>query len=225
LLSDDGVVVLEFIPFSCDPGEFLREIHLPQQIDISEDAVRFLERAQPLLRPKALYRECYIDGRDREGVVIEGVKLSSPSLSLLLAQVEKVFPYLATGGGEADRALVDDDPLHRYWIETLKEMALRRAIEEVKSRIESRRALEELSSISPGAADSDVWPLEQQIPLFSLFEGAQNRIGVALTPSCLMVPNKSVSGLFFPSKTSFQSCQLCRRENCPRRRAPYRGSV
>jgi hypothetical protein len=177
------------------------------------------------LRPKALYRECYIDGRDREGVVIAGVNLYSPSLSLILAQVEKVFPYLATGGDEADRVLEDDDPLHRYWIESLEEMALHSAIEEVKSRIESHRALEELSSISPGAADRDVWPLEQQIPLFSLFEGAQNRIGVALTASCLMVPKKSVSGLFFPSKTSFQSCQLCRRETCPRRRAPFRGSL
>jgi len=37
----------------------------------------------------------------------------------------------------------------------------------------------------------------------------QGSIGVALTDSCLMVPNKSVSGIFYPSVSGFESCQLC----------------
>jgi hypothetical protein len=36
-----------------------------------------------------------------------------------------------------------------------------------------------------------------------------------------MVPTKSVSGIIFPTEADFQSCQLCERENCPNRRAPY----
>ncbi len=36
-----------------------------------------------------------------------------------------------------------------------------------------------------------------------------------------MVPTKSVSGILFPAEESFASCQLCPRENCPNRRAPY----
>jgi hypothetical protein len=36
-----------------------------------------------------------------------------------------------------------------------------------------------------------------------------------------MVPNKSVSGLLYPSEDGFQSCQLCHREGCPNRRAPF----
>jgi hypothetical protein len=45
---------------------------------------------------------------------------------------------------------------------------------------------------------------------------------VRLTESMLMIPRKSVSGIFFPSEEGFVACQLCERENCPSRKAPFR---
>jgi len=36
-----------------------------------------------------------------------------------------------------------------------------------------------------------------------------------------MIPNKSVSGLFFPTEVPFESCMVCRRPHCPGRKAPY----
>jgi hypothetical protein len=36
-----------------------------------------------------------------------------------------------------------------------------------------------------------------------------------------MLPNKSVSGIRFPTEIAFESCQLCRRENCSSRRAAF----
>jgi hypothetical protein len=65
------------------------------------------------------------------------------------------------------------------------------------------------------------WPLAQQRPLFQLLGNAEVAVGVHLTESCLMVPNKSISGLRFPTETSFESCQLCPRPDCPNRRARY----
>jgi predicted transcriptional regulator len=44
---------------------------------------------------------------------------------------------------------------------------------------------------------------------------------VRLTESFLMLPTKTVSGIFFPTEATFESCQLCPREECPNRRAPY----
>jgi len=46
-------------------------------------------------------------------------------------------------------------------------------------------------------------------------------IGVELTDSFLMIPNESVSGIYFPAEVRFETCQLCPREICPGRRAPY----
>jgi hypothetical protein len=57
--------------------------------------------------------------------------------------------------------------------------------------------------------------------LFGLLGDVEAAVGVRLTESFLMLPNKTVSGLVFPTTTSFASCQLCPRAVCPNRRAPY----
>jgi hypothetical protein len=75
--------------------------------------------------------------------------------------------------------------------------------------------------MNPGSGDANVWPIEQQKELFSLFGDVENLIGVRLTDSFLMVPNKSVSGICFPTEINFQSCQLCHRMNCNGRKAPF----
>jgi len=61
----------------------------------------------------------------------------------------------------------------------------------------------------------------QQRELFTLLGDTRGPVGVELTETCLMVPVKSVSGIFFPSETHYENCQLCPRETCPGRRAPY----
>jgi len=75
--------------------------------------------------------------------------------------------------------------------------------------------------MSPGSGDVDVWPIEQQRELFALFGGGAKDIGVELTDSYLMIPNKTVSGIRFPAGTDFRTCQVCRREICESRSAPF----
>jgi hypothetical protein len=73
--------------------------------------------------------------------------------------------------------------------------------------------------MSPGSLAD--WPITQQEELFSIFGNVEDLIGVKLTESFLMVPLKSVSGIYFPTEIEFVSCQLCPREVCSGRRAPY----
>jgi len=35
----------------------------------------------------------------------------------------------------------------------------------------------------------------------------------------------SVSGIVFPTETEFESCQVCHREDCPGRKAPFDETV
>jgi hypothetical protein len=98
-------------------------------------------------------------------------------------------------------------------------MALRWAVVSLRAQIQKAHALDQLSSMSPGSLQD--WPLEQQEQIFRLLQGGADRIGVRLTESMLMVPIKSLSGLFFSSETTFVSCQLCSRADCPRRRAEF----
>ncbi len=98
-------------------------------------------------------------------------------------------------------------------------MSLGMAAKQLEDHLKSRHGLSALSSMSPGSLED--WPITQQRQLFSLFEDPAAQLGVRLTEHMLMVPRKSISGIFFPTEVGFQSCQLCPRKDCPGRRAPY----
>jgi hypothetical protein len=139
-----------------------------------------------------------------------------------LDEVERVFPYVATCGRELDLIPIDEDDLFgQFCRDVIKEMALHAAMSHLVSHLKEAYLLDGLASMNPGSADVGIWPIEQQRELFAFFGDAPEEIDVVLTESCLMVPNKSVSGLFYPSEHGFQSCQLCHREKCPNRRAPF----
>jgi hypothetical protein len=65
------------------------------------------------------------------------------------------------------------------------------------------------------------WPIQQQSLLFSLLGDVEELTGARLTENNIMLPMKSISGIFFPTKTRFESCMLCARDGCRRRRADY----
>jgi len=184
----------------------------------SRDVEQALERhasAHPSLsgRPSNPTREVAQSGRAR---------FVSKVLRANLEEVERVFPYVATCGRELDSAPTSDgDVFRQFCWDAIKEMALHVALSHLVDHLKEVHELESLSSMNPGSGDLEVWPIEQQKELFAFFGDVEDRIGVALTDSCLMIPNKSVSGLFFSSEHGFESCQLCHREDCQRRRSPF----
>jgi hypothetical protein len=89
----------------------------------------------------------------------------------------------------------------------------------LEKHLKKHYGLEKLSSMSPGSLED--WPVTEQKPLFSLFRTEKDPIGVKLTEYMLMIPRKSISGIYFPTEVTFFSCQLCSRERCPARSAPY----
>jgi hypothetical protein len=106
-------------------------------------------------------------------------------------------------------------------VDTIKEMALGASTSYLRNHLKEKYLLGRLSSMNPGAGDVATWPIEQQQLLFSVFGNVEELIGVRLTDTHLMIPNKSVSGLFFPTEVPFESCMVCQRKNCPGRRAHY----
>lgn len=191
---------------------FLPEIH------------ELLSEAQAVARPKGMYKLSTVDHpAGEEGVsciVVDGLSFSSRVLAVNLAEVQRAFPYIATCGREMDEWSESiDDPMKRFWADAIKEEALRLAIEGVAHDLVKTYRPGERATMNPGSLED--WPLSEQRNLFSLFGDAVNSIGVSLSESFLMIPIKSVSGIWFETETGFQSCQLCPREQCPNRRAPY----
>jgi cobalamin-dependent methionine synthase I len=108
------------------------------------------------------------------------------------------------------------------WHDAFKYRALDAATTYVCEYVRKEYGIRRLASMNPGSGDVDVWPIDQQQELFAVLGDTEQLIGVSLTESHLMIPDKSVSGIFFPSETNYVNCQSCTREVCPSRRAPYK---
>lgn len=212
---------LKNIPVDYDLDAMLEHLRLEKGSRHAAEFEELLQQAKEIVNPKALYTLSYIENRDGDSVQFGGAAFSSRVLSLNLEQVERVFPYIATCGSELDSIDTEYDMLKQFWLDEIKAKALLAAIQYLYTHIDEHHKPGNLSTMNPGSSAADVWPIEQQRELFSIFGDVEAQIGVRLTDSCLMVPNKTVSGIFFPTETSFESCQLCPREVCKGRRAPY----
>jgi len=213
--------VLNSIPVELELTEVLKRLRMRQQSKYVEEIVQeLIELVRPAVRPRAVYEVCYVDNRNEDSLYIGGVKFTSRLLRVNLDKVERVFPYVATCGRELDAITIpSSDFMKSYCLDMIKEMVLRSARDYLKDYLKRIYALPQISSMNPGSLKS--WPITQQEGLFSIFGNVEELIGVKLTEAFLMVPLKSLSGIFFPTRVEFVSCQLCPREVCEGRKAPY----
>jgi hypothetical protein len=217
--------VYEDIPLTLRRDHFKKSVMAESYPELEEELEDFLDRCTEVARPKALYREMFVESVEKEEVRIGGAHFSSYILAEKLGNVPRVFPYACTCGTELDDLDISsyDPMLSELWLSTVKMQALGSAANFLKDLIKKKYDIRVLSSINPGSGNVDVWPVDQQHPLFSLLGDTKSSIGVDLTESALMVPDKSISGIYFPSQIEYCNCQSCTRENCPARRAPYEG--
>lgn len=213
---------LRDIPFSLDVELLMRQQHIAPGTEFARIFTQLVTEVQEVARPKAIYEVSYVDEKGDDSVVVSGVRFTSRTLRKNLDHVERVFPYIATCGTEADAVVAQGNGvIGAYWLWTLKQVVLTAVIEHLREHLQTHYRIVHPSTMNPGSGDADVWPIEQQKELFSLFAGAEERIGVKLMNEMLMIPTMSESGIFFAAEVGFESCQICHRERCPNRKAPF----
>lgn len=211
--------IIDNIPIKINVEAVQRKLHLKRQEDLN-NIQQLSDSVQPFLQPKALYNVCYIEKKLEDMVMINGLGFRSKVLRKNLDQVERVFAYVVTIGKEFDEKLTTcNDLLDKFYLDTIGNMALRSARKHLREHLLLKYAIDGMSFMSPGSLTD--WPIEEQKPLFRLIGDVEAAIGVKLTKNFLMLPTKSVSGIFFPTEITFYSCQLCPREKCDGRKAPY----
>jgi hypothetical protein len=211
--------ILNDIPVRLPLGEIRRQLHLDKG-KRWEEVQTLIETAKPLIAPKAGYKVSYINQKLEHAVDIDGVRFTSRVLRKNLEEVERVFPYVITIGDKLkEKGSESKDLIKEYYFDVIGNIALSAARKFVEKKLQSRYGLDGMSFMSPGSLTD--WPIEEQKPLFSLFGEEKTPIGVRLTKSLLMLPAKSISGIYFPTEVSFFSCQLCPRDKCPGRKAAY----
>ena len=216
------MTILQDIPWTFDLRAFYDETGIGEDDELAEEGRRFAEAAAPLLKPKAVYTEAFVEALEDTSVIVSGVRFTSAVLRKNMEGIQRVFPFVATCGIELEQFdLSPFDYLAFYWVDKLKELALAQGSAWLHRRLVEETGFQKLSSMNPGSGNVDVWPLRQQRELFSLLPGGAEAIGVTLTDTCLMTPNKTVSGIFFPSEVNYMNCKVCTRKECPNRRAAY----
>ena len=214
------IIVLDDLSFDPILDIVLAKMHTKQDSPFAEDVANLIAEAVAAGKPKAVYKPAYIEEKGEDFVIVNGIRFSSRVLRVNVAEIDRVFPYVVTCGRELEEwSLPITEPFDRYCADVIKETILISAKKKFLSRLNRQYGLVNTAYMSPGSLED--WPITEQLPLFRLLGNVKAAIGVELTDSCLMLPVKSVSGIYFPLEGTFESCQLCSRESCPNRRAPY----
>ena len=214
--------VLTDIPFDLDADTLMRQLMIEPDSGDAEEFQDMLHAVEEKATPKAAYAESFIEARDDDTVRIDGVTFTSRTLQRNLDTADRVFPYVATCGHEVDAFIsVEGDFLKEFWRDAIKTSLLGAASKHLADHLHRIFLPGKTATMGPGTGDATVWPIEQQKELFTLLGDVQGHIGVKLTDSFLMVPNKTISGIRFPTEKDYRNCQVCHREDCPSRSVPF----
>jgi hypothetical protein len=209
------------IPLELDADSVIKFLEFRGSNERLESIARqLIDKAASVARPKAVYMVSQAYSIDRNTVEVDGVRFTSCVLSKLIDTPKTVYPIISTIGSELDEVTAPPrDMWQNLCLDTIKTIVLISGIEYLSGYLKDRYSLDNAAYMNPGEIDD--FPISQQVPLFSLFDGAEKQIGVILTKGGAMKPMKSRSGIMFPDDTGFLSCRLCTQPRCPGRRAAY----
>jgi hypothetical protein len=214
------VRIFDEIVFDPSKKRVLKKLRIKKGSSNQDLIIDMLEQAKKIGRPKAIYKLVGIDEIDENGVLLDGVRISSRILAVNLQGVNRAFPYITTSGRELyDWKESQGDMLRKYYADEISQFALRTARRFLLNQLKEIYLLGKTSSMNPGSLND--WPLAGQIDLFSLLDDRAADIGVELTESMLMIPNRTVSGIRFASDDDYSNCELCPRDNCSHRDKAY----
>ena len=210
------------IPVKLEPEELFQSFKKQERTRAMMEKYmdELIDMVKPVVKPKGLYRVSCIGARERDWVEIDGVRFTSRVLSKSLENISTVIPYIFTCGRELDELPVSPkDHLRYYCLDIIKMNVAFQAARYFMDFLKEKYALPEVTHLHPGEFKD--FPIEQQVPLFSLFNDTEKAIGVRLTTTKTIQPVKSGSGILFSNGSSFESCQLCLQPKCTGRRAAY----
>jgi len=213
-------IVLDQVPFRIDLEKLRGELRVKEGTELAGTLEAMVRVAEKVARPKACYRVAYVESKGDNHLMIEGIQFTSRVMRVNLDKVFRTFPYVVTCGLELEEwSKSVSGIVEQFWAEEIKLWAVRGVRLYLQEYLTERYQPGQLSRMGPGSLPD--WPLTEQKPLFALLGNGPAAIGVQLTDSFLMTPVKSGSGIWFPTEDKYENCQLCNREKCPGRRAPF----
>jgi len=186
----------------------------------------YIENYHDLMAPSYSYAIKDIVSVQGERVTIEDtITFESKVIARLLEPCEKVAIFALTIGNHLEEmvAYLAENGLivQATVLDAIGSGAVEKVADSVEDRIRKIAASEGLiisRRFSPGYCD---WELSQQEMVFQALKG--DSAGVRLTEGCLMMPQKSISGIIGIGLANsdienYNPCHTCNKKDCPGRR-------
>lgn len=219
-MNDLNIEVISDLEVELEIDKLADKLRIKKQSYMYDRLCQLANEAKRLGEPKGIYRLSYIEEKGHDYVIAEGVCFRSKLLSANLEQTNRFFAYIATCGTELEEwAQTFTDMIDTYLADAILQEACLKIRDKLFFDMAWRYGIQKASVMCPGALPE--WPIKEQTSLFSLFACWEQKIGVQLLDSYLMLPIKSVSGIRYESDADFSNCQLCPRNNCPDRSSAF----
>jgi hypothetical protein len=174
---------------------------------IVEAAAEMARVAGKLAAPRVVFQERNVERVDPGQLTLDGgVPFHGTCFHAHLADAHRVIVFLATLGPDLDaraEVLADgEELLEALFLETAGWLMLEDALRQFRRHLAANaraRGCRLSPRLGPGYLD---WPLDEQRALFALFDGQP--VPVDLNAYCVMMPKKSISGLFGLRRASLE---------------------
>jgi hypothetical protein len=205
--------------FNLDEDMLVKVLKLRNE-NMIENVMGVAKETSKYVIPKYVFSECIIEEIGEGYVKLEGVEFKSRILAKKLKDCDRVFPYFATCGLEVTEHTEKlDDIFDKYVSEKVEYLALIQIRENMRDKVKSDYDVHGISHINPGSITD--WSTVEVNKIFNLLGKKALDIGISVLESGMINPVRSVSGFMFLSETEFHNCILCRREDCPNRKAEF----
>ncbi len=219
-MSLQGTVVVENLPLSFDLPALGKSLHIDAKPAFMKRLEKLAREAAALARPKGVARLSPLVVVDEEHTKIGDVTFTSALMVKNMGQLARAFPYLVTEGTElAAWSEALGSTFDQMLSTALREKTVLQYRDHLEVKVLERYGIKQISDMSPGSLA--IWPIEQQMELFQLMAPIPDELQLQLTSSFLMIPEYSISGIFFETEKKYYNCQLCPRENCRNRKVAY----
>ena len=206
------------MPWDVSYDEAFKKLHVME--DDEDDFKQIFAAVLKLIKPVLYWGIDEIESNDGHVVTVNGQKFVSRVMAVNVEDCKYLYPYVMTSGRAAFEYCESlDDELFRYWASQVCELALRSSGSSGHKMVLAQLGYDKLYSVNPGSLID--LPICNQKPLFDLLGDVFEKTGIELTPSFLMHPVKSGSGIWYYSNKHYTNCMLCPRNGCPNRKSPF----
>ncbi|MBI5375819.1 MAG: hypothetical protein HZA77_10310 [Candidatus Schekmanbacteria bacterium] len=221
--------LIKNIPIKIDKDELLKILKIKKESagKINDNLARLIDeeiaRGMKLARPQALYEFRKVINSDGDGVEIEGgIKIGENTFKNYMTSIDRICFALVTIGPaleeEADKLQKDGEYTRAMILDAVGSVAVEDAAGNLNHMICDKLKGKKTGisrRFSPGYGKFKV---KEQKKISDIIPF--KKIGVALTSSFMMVPQKSISFCLYTGKLKKEipgTCNICGMKDCPYR--------